>query len=83
MFVELYKDNILEDLKKENINLVCKHYIDFIAFSDDDIKFDFMNEYDYNFVLLNSLSSIITNDILNKVNKLVIIILKYWNKMID
>lgn len=83
MFTKLYKDNILEDLKKENINLICKDYIDFIAFSDDDIKFDFMNEYDYNFVLLNSLSSIITKDILNKVNKLISIILKYWNEMKD
>lgn len=81
LFAELYKNNILEDLKKENINLVCKDYIDFIAFSDDDIKFDFMNEYDYNFVLLNSLSSVITKNILNKVNKLINIILKYWNKM--
>ena len=71
LFAELYKNNILEDLKKENINLVCKDYIDFIAFSDDDIKFDFMNEYDYNFVLLNSLSSVITKNILNKVNKLI------------
>ena len=68
-------------IKIENINLVCKDYIDFIAFSDDDIKFDFMNEYDYNFVLLNSLSSVITKNILNKVNKLINIILKYWNKM--
>lgn len=81
MFAELYKNNILEDLKKENINLTCKDYTNFIAFSDDDIKFDFMNEYDYNFVLLNSFSSIITIGILNKVSKLINIILKYWNKM--
>lgn len=81
MFAELYKNNILEDLKKENINLICKDYTNFIAFSDDDIKFDFMNEYDYNFVLLNSFSNIITIGILNKVSKLINIILKYWNKM--
>lgn len=85
MFTKLYKDNILEDLKKENINLICKDYIDFIAFCDDDIKFDFKgeDEYDYDFVLLNSNSKIITKDILNKVNKLINIILKYWNEMID
>lgn len=83
MFTKLYKDNILEDLKKENINLICKNYIDFIAFCDDDIKFDFKgeDEYDYDFVLLNSNSKIITKDILNKVNKLINIILKYWNEM--
>ena len=83
MFTKLYKDNILEDLKKENINLICKDYIDFIAFCDDDIKFDFKgeDEYDYDFVLLNSNSKIITKDILNKVNKLINIILKYWNEM--
>lgn len=81
MFTKLYKDNILEDLKKENINLICKDYMDFIAFCDDDIKFDFKNEYDYNFVLLDSFTKIITKDILNKVNKLINIILKYWNEM--
>lgn len=85
MFTKLYKDNILEDLKKENINLICKDYIDFITFCDDDIKFDFKGEdeydYDYDFVLLNSNSKIITKDILNKVNKLISIILKYWNEM--
>lgn len=83
MFTKLYKDNILEDLKKENINLICKDYIDFIAFCDDDIKFDFKDEdeYDYDFMLLNSNSKIITKDILNKVNKLINIILKYWNEM--
>lgn len=87
MFTKLYKDNILEDLKKENINLICKDYIDFIAFCDDDIKFDFKydndNNYNYDFVLLNNNSKIITKDILNKVNKLINIILKYWNEMID
>lgn len=52
-----------------------------MLFCDDDIKFDFKNEYDYDFVLLNSNSKIITKDILNKVNKLINIILKYWNEM--
>lgn len=81
LFVELYKNNILEDLKKENINLDCKDYTNFIAFSDDDIKFNFMNECDYGFVLLNNSSNIITIGILNKVSKLINIILKYWNNM--
>ena len=79
IFSELYKNKILEDLKKENINLICEEYIDFIVFCDNDIKFDFTDECDYDFVLLNS--SIITKDILNKVNKLISIILKYWNGM--
>lgn len=87
MFTKLYKDSILDDLKRENINLICKDYMDFIAFCDDDIKFDFKydndNNYNYDFVLLNNNSKIITKDILNKVNKLISIILKYWNEMID
>lgn len=81
MFTELYKDSILEDLKKENINLICKDYIDFIVFCDNDIKFDFKNENDYNFILLNNSLHIVTQDILNKVNKLISVILKYWNDM--
>ena len=81
MFAELYKNNILEDLKKENINLICKDYTNYIAFIDDDIKFDFKDECNYDFVLLNSFSDIITKDILNRVNKLVSILLKYWNDM--
>ena len=81
MFAELYKNNILEDLKRENINLICEDYIDFIVFCDNDIKFDFKNENDYNFVLLNNPSNIITIGILNKVSKLINIILKYWNEM--
>lgn len=79
IFSELYKNNILEDLKKENINLICEEYIDFIVFCDNDIKFDFTDECDYDFVLLNN--SVITKGILNKVNKLISIILKYWNGM--
>lgn len=81
MFTELYKDSILEDLKRENINLICKDYIDFIVFCDNDIKFDFKNENDYNFILLNNSLHIVTQNILNKVNKLINIILKYWNEM--
>lgn len=81
MFTELYKNIMLEDLKKEGINLICEDYIDFIVFCDDDIKFDFKNENDYNFVLLNNPSNIITIGILNKVSKLINIILKYWNEM--
>lgn len=81
MFAELYKDSILEDLKRENINLICKVYSGFIAFSDKDIKFDFENENDYNFILLNNSLHIVTQDILNKVNKLISVILKYWNDM--
>lgn len=81
IFTKLYKDNILKDLKAENIDLICKGYINFITFSDDDIKFDFEDEYNYNFVLLNDFPRIITKDILNKVNKLTNIILKYWSKM--
>lgn len=83
MFAELYKDSILKDLKTENIDLICEDYTNFIVFRDNDIKFDFSDEYDYNFVLLNSSSNIITIGILNKVNKLTNIILKYWNKMIE
>lgn len=83
MFAELYKNNILEDLKRENINLICEDYIDFIVFCDNDIKFDFKNENDYNFILLNNSLHIVTQDILNKVNKLINIILKYWNDMIN
>ena len=81
IFAKLYKDSILENLKRENINLNCKVYSGFIAFSDKDIKFDFENENDYNFVLMNDFSSIITKDVINKVNKLISIILKYWNDM--
>ena len=81
IFTELYKNIMLEDLKKEGINLICEDYIDFIVFCDDDIKFDFKNENDYNFVLLNNPSNIITIGILNKVSKLINIILKYWNEM--
>lgn len=81
MFAKLYKDSILEDLKRENINLICKDYIDFIVFCDNDIKFDFKNENDYNFILLNNSLHIVTQDILNKVNKLISVILKYWNDM--
>lgn len=83
IFTKLYKDNILEDLKRENINLICEDYIDFIVFCDDDIKFDFKDECDYGFVLLNNSSNIITIGILNKVSKLINIILKYWNEMKD
>ena len=86
MFTKLYKDSILDDLKRENINLICKDYMDFIAFCDDvkfDFKYDNDNNYNYDFVLLNNNSKIITKDILNKVNKLINIILKYWNEMID
>lgn len=81
IFAKLYKDSILENLKRENINLNCKVYSGFIAFSDKDIKFDFENENDYNFVLMNDFSSVITKDVINKVNKLISIILKYWNEM--
>ena len=81
MFSELYKNNILEDLKRENINLICEDYIDFIVFCDNDIKFDFKNENDYNFILLNNSLHIVTQDILNKINKLISVILKYWNEM--
>jgi hypothetical protein len=81
IFAKLYKDSILENLKRENINLNCKVYSGFIAFSDKDIKFDFENENDYNFVLMNDFSSVITKDVINKVNKLISIILKYWNDM--
>ncbi len=81
IFAKLYKDSILEDLKRENINLTCKVYSGFIAFSDEDIKFDFENECDYNFVLLNSYPEVVTKDILNKVNKIINVILKYWNDM--
>ena len=81
IFAKLYKDIILENLKRENINLTCKVYSGFIAFSDKDIKFDFENECDYNFVLLNSYPEVITKDILNKVNKITNVILKYWNEM--
>lgn len=83
MFAELYKNNILEDLKREGIDLICEDYIDFIVFCDDDIKFDFKDECDYGFVLLNNSSNIITIGILNKVSKLINIILKYWNEMKD
>lgn len=81
IFAKLYKDSILENLKRENINLNCKVYSGFIAFSDKDIKFDFENENDYNFILLNNSLHIVTQDILNKVNKLISVILKYWNDM--
>ncbi len=81
IFAKLYKDSILENLKRENINLNCKVYSGFIAFSDKYIKFDFENENDYNFVLMNDFSSVITKDVINKVNKLISIILKYWNEM--
>lgn len=83
--VKLLEDSLAEiNDMQELLNYINEYTrIDFIVFYDDDIKFDFKDECDYGFVLLNNSSNIITIGILNKVSKLINIILKYWNEMKD
>ena len=83
IFTKLYKDVILKDLKKENIDLISESYIDFIVFCDNDVKIDFFDENNYNFIILNSNIKFVTKDILNKVNRVINMVLKYWNSMIN
>lgn len=83
IFTKLYKDSILKDLKKENIDLISESYIDFIVFCDNDVKIDFFDENNYNFIILNSNIKFVTKDILNKVNRVINMVLKYWNSMIN